>query len=651
MSDWCNMKNQIYNIIPLIKRIILLALFMPAILMAQDGDGQAGTRSLFDFGFGARAMGMGSAFTALADDPSAVYWNPAGLDYIYQQSVTLFHASLYEGTLYDFLGYAYPTLDLGTFAIGIARLGIGDVLQTDRNNFDYDQSTFSWEVYQGYFSYGLKLPWDLAAGLSLKVQRSAWSGLVNYGKAVGVGFGMDLGFMYKPAFSLSPYLRDWSIGVNIENLFSPQVKEGNQADIQPMAFRFGIMRKIPFFGEGNSLNILLDLDKTKDTDLAIAFGTEYSFMQMGRVRLGYNNNGIAFGAGVQYSMFQIDYAFGNPSSDGLLAPVHRISLSVNFGMNRDEMFTIVEELRRREEERIITEIRETDKQKSIADHLQKADIFFKDKKYLDAVVEYREVINEEPFHQQARIMLDSANVLLSLEIDERQNQAILAAIDKDRAEADRNFIEDQYEKGRLYLDKKQYTEALIAFNQALERDPENQPLKDAITTTNRRMREDINALVLRARQEFEKENYSEALRLLSEARLLSSDDSQVKKEVDTLVERVKLQENIQKGLMLFDIGQYEEALRVFESVLSQDPGNQFIRQYYTKSKIEALAETEKMDPETERQYLQGVDKFLLGRYTEAIEIWQEILTKHPYNKKVLEAISGAEERLKRSQNK
>jgi tetratricopeptide (TPR) repeat protein len=649
MSEWCNMKNQCINTRVLLKRIILLALFIPAILTAQDGDGQAGTRSFFDFGFGARAMGMGNAFTALADDPTAVYWNPAGLDYIYQQSVTLFHASLYEGALYDFLGYAYPTLDLGTFAIGIARLGIGDIMETNRINEEL--SSFSWEVYQGYFSYGLKLPWDLATGVSVKVQRSAWSGLVNYGQAVGVGVGMDLGFLYRPTFSLSPYLRDWSIGVNVENLFSPQVKEGDQADIIPRVLRFGVMRKIPFFGEGNSLNILLDLDKTQDTDLAIALGTEYSFMNMGRVRLGYNNNGIAFGAGVQYSLFQIDYAFGNPSSDGLLSPVHRISLSVNFGMNRDEMFTIVQELKRREEERIITEIREADKQRSIADHLQKADLFFKDKKYLDAVVEYREVINQEPFHQQAKIMLDSANVLLNQEIDARQNQAILAAIDKDRAEADRKFIEDQYEKGRIYLDKKQYMEALIAFNQALERDAENKPIKDAITTTQRRMREDINALVLRARQEFEKENYSEALRLLSEARLLSGDDPQVKKEVDTLVERVKLQENIQKGLMLYDIGQYEEALRIFESVLSQDPGNQFIRQYYTKSKIEALAETEKMDPETERRYLEGVDKFLLGRYNEAIEIWQEILTKHPYNKKVLEAISGAEERLKRSQNK
>jgi tetratricopeptide (TPR) repeat protein len=134
---------------------------------------------------------------------------------------------------------------------------------------------------------------------------------------------------------------------------------------------------------------------------------------------------------------------------------------------------------------------------------------------------------------------------------------------------------------------------------------------------------------------------------LSEARLLSGDDPQVKKEVDTFVERVKLQENIQQGLLLYDIGQYEDALKIFGDVLEEDPTNQLIKQYYTRSKIEALAETEKMDAETERRYLEGIDKYMLGRYAEAIEIWQEILKDHPYNKKVLEAISGAEERMKR----
>ncbi len=143
------------------------------------------------------------------------------------------------------------------------------------------------------------------------------------------------------------------------------------------------------------------------------------------------------------------------------------------------------------------------------------------------------------------------------------------------------------------------------------------------------------------------QNYSEALRLFSEARLLAIDNPQVKKEVDTLVGRVKLQESIQQGIMLYDIGNYDQALQIFESLLSEDPNNQFVKQYYRRTQIEALADTEPMDPETERQYLQGVEQFLLGKYREAVEIWEKILLDHPYNKKVLEAINGAQERIKR----
>ena len=37
------------------------------------------TGAFLETGLGARAAGMGGAFSALADDPAAAYWNPAGL--------------------------------------------------------------------------------------------------------------------------------------------------------------------------------------------------------------------------------------------------------------------------------------------------------------------------------------------------------------------------------------------------------------------------------------------------------------------------------------------------------------------------------------------------------------------------------------------
>ena len=636
------------------KNIILTSIFailLPITTFAQDGSGQGGTRSNFSFGFGARAMGLGNAYVAMADDPTAVYWNPAGLDYIYQQSLTFFHASLPEGGLYDFFGYAYPTLDLGTFAIGIGRIGTGDIDQYDIAGQSVG-STFSYDNYRLYLSYGLKLPYNISAGLSIKVLRQGFYNisLAEYGGDVNAtGVGMDLGILYKPEFSTSPLLRDWSIGLNVQNMFQPQLKLGDITDIIPLSLRFGLMRTIPISGTG-AFNILLDLDKSSTTGLGIFFGTEFNYQGIGKVRVGYNNNSVSFGAGVEYKMFQIDYAFGNPSYDAMLPPIHRISLTINFGMNRDEMFEIVEQLRMEEETRLAAEIREADKQKFIGEHVQKADAYFKENQYLDAIVEYQQVIGTDPFHQHAKIMLDSANTLLASEFQDQQNQAVLLALDRDRAESDARFVNEHYDQGRLYLDQKQYTKALIEFSLALQRDPENQQVLAGIQTTRRRLNEDLNALMRKGRSEMSGQNYSEALRLFSEARLLAEDDTQVKKEVDTLVGRVKLQESIQQGIMLYDIGQYDQALQIFENVLAEDPQNKFIQQYYRRSQLEALAVTEPMDPETERRYLQGVEMFLLGKYRNAIIIWEEILKDHPYNKKVLEAINGAQERIKRTES-
>src|SRR5258708_3760395 len=44
----------------------------------------------------ARAIGMGEAYTAAADDSSALYWNPAGLSFAQQKDAAFMHSSLIE---------------------------------------------------------------------------------------------------------------------------------------------------------------------------------------------------------------------------------------------------------------------------------------------------------------------------------------------------------------------------------------------------------------------------------------------------------------------------------------------------------------------------------------------------------------------------
>jgi tetratricopeptide (TPR) repeat protein len=601
-----------------------------------------GTESNFSLGFGARAMGLGQAYTALAQDPTAVFWNPAGLEYIKQQSATFFHTTLFEDSHYDFAAYAYPTLDLGSFGIGIGRIGVSGI---DGRDINGDQTKiFEYSEYQAFFSYAKTLPWyGITPGITIRWLRM---GFTNIGNDSDAGIAADIGVMYRPDWIGNAFIQDWSFGLNIKNVFKPQLKAGIAVDEYPLTAKLGIMKTIRL-GQGGAFNVLLDLDHSQKRDMKFRFGTEYDFSDMGRVRIGHNGAALTFGLGGKYDMFEIDYGYNAMEYSDVFSATHRISVTVNFGMTRNDMFQIAERERIENENRIKKEIREADKREFVATHLEAADKFFEDEKYLDAIVEYQQVIGTEPFHFRAGVMLDSANGLLQNQFDQRQSLAVQDALDKNKATTDSMFIQEHFQRGRNLLDQKQFVEAMIEFNISLERNPDNPILKNSIATTRRRMAQEVNSLVQKSRDEFQNQNYSEALRLLADARLLGGDNSQLQNEIETLASRIRVQENIQQGLLLYDVGNYAEALKILEEALQLDPNNNLVKQYYDRTKAETMTSQEEMDPETEKKFLSGVNTFLSGKYAEAIKIWEEILEEHPYNKRVLESINNAKERLQK----
>ncbi len=86
------------------------------------------------WGAGARSLGMANAYTGVADDVYATYWNPAALGALQNNEIGAFHAGLWEDTIYDFLAYVHPILDKGTFGISVIRLYSGGADKRDDNN-------------------------------------------------------------------------------------------------------------------------------------------------------------------------------------------------------------------------------------------------------------------------------------------------------------------------------------------------------------------------------------------------------------------------------------------------------------------------------------------------------------------------------------
>src|SRR3989339_598557 len=64
--------------------------------------------SFLKVGAGARAAAMGDAFSAVADDVTALYWNPAGLIQLKQNQLTIGHVESYEQVRHEYFGYCHP---------------------------------------------------------------------------------------------------------------------------------------------------------------------------------------------------------------------------------------------------------------------------------------------------------------------------------------------------------------------------------------------------------------------------------------------------------------------------------------------------------------------------------------------------------------
>ncbi|MEO0249457.1 MAG: hypothetical protein ABIN58_07935 [candidate division WOR-3 bacterium] len=102
---------------------------MVILLLSAIGTPFAG--EAFNLGLGARAWGMGGAYTALATDPSAVYWNPGGMSRSQGMGILAMHGAFWQGLNYEFASVTKQGL-LGSFngGLGIYYLGAGDIKRT-----------------------------------------------------------------------------------------------------------------------------------------------------------------------------------------------------------------------------------------------------------------------------------------------------------------------------------------------------------------------------------------------------------------------------------------------------------------------------------------------------------------------------------------
>ncbi len=305
--------------------IVLTGLTICSFLTALPAAGSedAGLRSVFAEGTGNRALGLGGAFVALADDASAPAWNPAGLTRLLRYELQASHTGYYDlGLSEQHLYIAVPSWRWGNFGLGIRQYSVSGIEQRDEFNV-LQSEELSRNEQEFSLSYAQALTPTWSMGFTGKLRR------LSFGSYTAQGVGLDLGVIGRPLASFgkaSGWQRGLNIGLAIRNVIEPTLTLVKDPVADPTGLRLGLAQTIAL-GGGRGLLLVADLEKTRDMDLRFHGGMEFRAHSLLALRGGLNTRGYSMGAGINYRRARFDYVFeANPLDD-----VHRMGISYAFG--------------------------------------------------------------------------------------------------------------------------------------------------------------------------------------------------------------------------------------------------------------------------------------------------------------------------------
>jgi len=310
--------------------IAVIGLVWNNIGFAQENNYQIGESSgkLLEFAAGVRPSGMGGAFVGLADDVSAVFWNPAGLSQVIGREVSLGHTSLYTLISVESLAYSQPVLGgVGAIAINYANYGPVEQYTLDEyfNPIPLNSSVTPHAIF-GRFAWSKSITKYFALGLLVKGMQE------NYGVESKMMAAMDAGAYYVTG------IEGLNLGACVQNLQMPFVER-----TLPILTRVGMSYALPWtFFLTDRFTAAVDLNLPTVSAVNTSIGLEYWCQDWFALRAGYNFSelnqydrllGFSAGASVKLFFVELDYAF-LPNSE--IGDTHRVSLLARFATDLEK---------------------------------------------------------------------------------------------------------------------------------------------------------------------------------------------------------------------------------------------------------------------------------------------------------------------------
>jgi opacity protein-like surface antigen len=337
------------------KKYALLTLLLIAVLNLESrtqGVSKVGTTAagFLAIDVGPRGTAMGGAFVSVADDPTAMYWNPAGIAKIDGFEAAFSNTKWIADLSFNYAAAALSLGNFGSLGLSATFLTMGQLEQTTVDNPDGTGVYFDAASYALGISYARNLTDQFAIGFNGKYINERL-----YNESAS-GFALDVGALFDTHFnglklgmSISNYGtkmqlsgRDLTVQVDTDPGISgnnPNINSQLQTDAYnlPLLFRVGVSMDVLKGAFDSNLILSVDALHPSDDVESVNVGGEYSFGNLIFLRAGYkslfNNDsqqGLNLGAGVRYNVVgsttvYFDYSY---IKFGVLGNINSFSVSL-----------------------------------------------------------------------------------------------------------------------------------------------------------------------------------------------------------------------------------------------------------------------------------------------------------------------------------